>query len=357
MDSELTASERSQLIEFARSMVDRARQAGAAPAEFEQEPRSLLLHDKLDSKTILDLLSQYRRFFDKTRAQLARELDIVLLTVERLENEITVLRGEVQGLRDERQQLIARVRRTEQDLAAAATEFGRQVSAEVDSIASRLTSYIDDVSEAARAPISRMELRDPAGDKLNKSNSQSYLVSTASGPNGDTQPIQPLPAAGAPASPTSKSRAPGESNPGALIGFLQYCGRKLRSQSAPKTDLIALADRARDRRDWQTAVRLYRKALDRQPDNAPIWVQYGHALKESGNRIEAENAYRKSVELNPKVADTHLQLGHVLKIQEKRGAAAVAYLRAIELDPALKAATTELLALGWTEDRIQNALP
>jgi tetratricopeptide (TPR) repeat protein len=119
---------------------------------------------------------------------------------------------------------------------------------------------------------------------------------------------------------------------------------------------ISRADRARDSRDWVSAAEYYRKALDHKPDNPPIWVQYGHALKESGNLGEAEDAYRKSLGLDPDVADTHLQLGHVLKIQGRRIEASAAYLRALALDPALDHAALELKGLGWTKGRIQLAL-
>src|SRR5947209_3108670 len=88
-----------------------------------------------------------------------------------------------------------------------------------------------------------------------------------------------------------------------------------------ETDFITLADKARDSRDWPVAARYYRQELEQRPINPAIWVQYGHALKESGNRAEAENAYRKSLDLDPNVPDTHLQLGHVLKIQGKRSEA------------------------------------
>ena len=132
---------------------------------------------------------------------------------------------------------------------------------------------------------------------------------------------------------------------------------------SPRSDLthtedtfISLADRARDRRDWVSAARHYRTALDREPDNPPIWVQYGHALKESGNVLEAENAYRKSIELDSNVADTHLQLGHALKIQGRKIEASAAYLRALVLDPALDHASLELRTLGWTSGRIRLAL-
>jgi glycosyltransferase involved in cell wall biosynthesis len=126
-------------------------------------------------------------------------------------------------------------------------------------------------------------------------------------------------------------------------------------QSAEK-DWLSRADRARDSRDWVLAARYYRKALDRRPDTPAIWVQYGHALKESGNLSEAENAYRKSLEFDADVADTHLQLGHALKIQGKKIEASVAYLRALALDPALDHASFELKGLGWTRGRIQLAL-
>jgi tetratricopeptide (TPR) repeat protein len=78
------------------------------------------------------------------------------------------------------------------------------------------------------------------------------------------------------------------------LGLLRGIGSKL-PQVGRKHDtnkLLSRADRARDSRDWLSAARYYREALDLQPDNPPVWVQYGHALKESGNLVEAENAYR-----------------------------------------------------------------
>ena len=37
--------------------------------------------------------------------------------------------------------------------------------------------------------------------------------------------------------------------------------------------VISRADRARDAGRWELAARLYRQALDEEPDNPPIWVQ------------------------------------------------------------------------------------
>jgi tetratricopeptide (TPR) repeat protein len=119
---------------------------------------------------------------------------------------------------------------------------------------------------------------------------------------------------------------------------------------------ISRADRARDSRNWASAAQYYQRALDQDANNPPIWVQYGHALKESGHLNEAEAAYRKSLEFDAENADTHLQLGHVLKIQDRKIEASAAYLRALVHDPELEHATLELKRLGWTTGRIQLAL-
>src|SRR5438132_679457 len=118
-----------------------------------------------------------------------------------------------------------------------------------------------------------------------------------------------------------------------------------------KEGLITRADRAKSARHWLLAARLYRKALDRNPNNPPIWVQYGHALKEAG-MAEAERAYRAALSYASGVADTHLQLGHVLKLQGKTEEAEAAYLRALALDVSLAAAAHELAGLGWTQEHL-----
>jgi glycosyltransferase involved in cell wall biosynthesis len=137
----------------------------------------------------------------------------------------------------------------------------------------------------------------------------------------------------------------------ALDGIFDFprIGRRRR-----KEEVVTLADRARDARQWRLAAELYRETLDRNPRNAPIWVQYGHALKEWGDLREpgklaqAETAYRRALSLDPAEADTYLQLGHVLKLQGKTEDAKAAYLRAFALDPSAPY-PKEFSGLGWSE--------
>jgi glycosyltransferase involved in cell wall biosynthesis/Flp pilus assembly protein TadD len=113
-------------------------------------------------------------------------------------------------------------------------------------------------------------------------------------------------------------------------------------------DLVTLADRANADRQWDRAMRLYRAALDRNPNNPPIWVQFGHSLKETGSLADAEAAYRTALAGDPVCADTHLQLGHLLKLRGRRREAEAAYLRCFVLDPTNTHALPELIGLGWS---------
>jgi tetratricopeptide (TPR) repeat protein len=105
--------------------------------------------------------------------------------------------------------------------------------------------------------------------------------------------------------------------------------------------------RASRGRDWPRAVRLYRKALRQVPDAPAVWVQYGHALKETGDIAGAETAYRRAVALAPDVAEWHLFLGEVLLRQGRTDEARAALLRCEQLDPvALQQKKLELAARG-----------
>ena len=119
--------------------------------------------------------------------------------------------------------------------------------------------------------------------------------------------------------------------------------------------IITAADHAREAGEWRLAAGLYRIALKRTPNNPPIWVQYGHALKESGSPAEAETAYRSAIAYEPADADAHLQLGHVLNLQGMPAEAEGAYRRAWTLDPSLTDAARELAAFGWTDQRLAEA--
>lgn len=122
---------------------------------------------------------------------------------------------------------------------------------------------------------------------------------------------------------------------------------------------LAAGDNARDQRRWTEAAEAYRQYLALRPQDAGIWVQLGHALKESGFLDDAEAAYRKAIALDGAVADSYLQLGHALKLKGRRQDAGVAYARALSLDANNIYAREELVALGLdpAQAQAQTAAP
>ena len=137
------------------------------------------------------------------------------------------------------------------------------------------------------------------------------------------------------------------------LKFVNKVASKHSSGDRNVASLLAEANQARDEHRWKEAAERYAEYLELCPDEAPIWVQYGHALKECGNLDEAEKAYRKSLEMEPGAADTHLQLGHLYKMGEKAREAEQAYIQAFKLAPSDRHAKAELVTYGWSASRLR----
>lgn len=123
----------------------------------------------------------------------------------------------------------------------------------------------------------------------------------------------------------------------------------VRNQPSPARTLREAGDRARDLKNWPAASQAYRTYLDAQPDDAGIWVQYGHAQKEQGLLTEAEAAYRKAAAAEPTDADTRLHLAQLLKQLNQPRQAAAMFREVLELAPTGEV-VTELRDLGYASD-------
>ncbi|MBS1018296.1 tetratricopeptide repeat protein [Gluconobacter cerinus] len=117
-------------------------------------------------------------------------------------------------------------------------------------------------------------------------------------------------------------------------------------KSSPRLrELAQNADRARDAKQWPEAALAYRNVLTHYPNRVDMWIQYGHALKESGYLVDAELAYRQAIQRDAAKPEGYIQLGHALKLQNRRDEAANAYREALRHDPDGAVANAELSAL------------
>ena len=86
-------------------------------------------------------------------------------------------------------------------------------------------------------------------------------------------------------------------------------GRGRRGEQAPpaqaesqEVDHLRAGDQARDARDWPAAAKAYKAVLDDDPGLGPIWVQYGHALKEAGDTPGARSRSMAAASSRPPTA-------------------------------------------------------
>jgi glycosyltransferase involved in cell wall biosynthesis len=94
----------------------------------------------------------------------------------------------------------------------------------------------------------------------------------------------------------------------------------------------AAGDLARDRGDYQEAATRYRRHLLLAPGDAAIWVQFGHALKESGKIHDAIAAYHEASAIFPDDADVRLHLGHCYKLAGDTASAIQHLRRSVAID-------------------------
>ena len=87
---------------------------------------------------------------------------------------------------------------------------------------------------------------------------------------------------------------------------------RLKKSSRTRSQFRAQGDKARDQQAWSEAANHYRNHLLLAPDDAAIWVQLGHMLKEEGKWHEAVTAYRRAGDFLPNDHDLLFHLGHTL---------------------------------------------
>lgn len=107
-------------------------------------------------------------------------------------------------------------------------------------------------------------------------------------------------------------------------------------------------DKARDRKDWVTAISKYTEYLQSVPRDPAINIQLGHCLKETGDYQNAGLFYDKAYAITPNDDDLALQIGHLEKLKGNKGLALQWYIRSSTLNSKNKNAKTEIQELQNT---------
>ena len=128
-------------------------------------------------------------------------------------------------------------------------------------------------------------------------------------------------------------------------GTSSFIAPLLSGGRASAAELRLSAERARAGRNWDKDVFFRRQVCEIEPDRAGNWIQYGHALKESGFYLKAVAAYQRALDILPNDADLHLQMGHLAKVRGDLTGAIGWFQRAKELGHAAQADIEQQLSL------------
>jgi Flp pilus assembly protein TadD len=63
--------------------------------------------------------------------------------------------------------------------------------------------------------------------------------------------------------------------------------------------------------EYEQAIEVYARVLAEYPNNAKVWMSYGHALKTAGKQEACIQAYRKSIELAPHLGEAYWSLANM----------------------------------------------
>jgi GT2 family glycosyltransferase len=96
---------------------------------------------------------------------------------------------------------------------------------------------------------------------------------------------------------------------------------------------VSQGDLANARKDWGSAIKHYKKALEINSELTATWIQLGHGYREAGDVNAAQAAYEKAVKLEPSNDDAHFFLALTLRAKGETHAAFDTYLKAFEQRP------------------------
>jgi tetratricopeptide (TPR) repeat protein len=87
--------------------------------------------------------------------------------------------------------------------------------------------------------------------------------------------------------------------------------------------------------EYEASLQLYREVLNEYPNQAKVWMSFGHALKTAGHDAEGIEAYRRSIQLMPELGEAYWSLANLktFRFSPQDVGAMRAALSAAELGP------------------------
>ena len=86
-------------------------------------------------------------------------------------------------------------------------------------------------------------------------------------------------------------------------------------------------------REFDSAVKAYKKALEINPNYAEAYYNIGIALKEKGDQEAAIDNYKKAIKVKPNYSEAYYNMANILKVKGDYRAAIESYKKALKINP------------------------
>jgi len=119
---------------------------------------------------------------------------------------------------------------------------------------------------------------------------------------------------------------------------------------------FASGQRYAQKRDFESAERRYRKALELRPEYSGVYLHYALALSEMERYDEAEEKINRAIELRPNNSVYYMFLGCILFDRGNFEAAAEAFNKSLEIHPANQLVKNYLSLAFMAQGRMEEAI-
>ena len=126
--------------------------------------------------------------------------------------------------------------------------------------------------------------------------------------------------------------------------------------SADLSQLFEAGNRAQEFGNYAEAEAIWRRVLERFPNNADAYSNLGDALSAQGQSAEATDAYHQAIRLNPNLADAYTGLGFALLEQGQFEAAQTAFDQAADINHRQAEVHDNLGRMLQSQGRLEEAL-
>lgn len=138
-----------------------------------------------------------------------------------------------------------------------------------------------------------------------------------------------------------------------IIGYLGYYKYQFKKHPeklkiAEGTLIIARAG-YKDKVALDKAEKLYKEALEINPNNAIAYMRLGSVYIYQKKYKEAEDYYKKAIELNPNSAEVYYKLGRCYYVQKRNDEATEMFNKTLKIDPKHRRAKESLNSMEYFE--------